>query len=157
MSLEIIPYKPKHALKLAESGTRVPKLVLGADLEHWAKMKYERGPAVTAIDGEKIVGCGGLELLQTGLSEAWAVFCEDVGRYHSIPRRAKEHLAIWIKQHNLFRVQSHLSTDFPAGVKFAKLVGFHYEGFKHLFFPGGIDAWEYVILKERNVKKWQQQ
>ncbi len=156
MSLEIISYKPEHALKLAEAGTRVPKFVLGADLEHWAKMKYERGPAVTAIDVDKIIGCGGIELLHTGLAEAWAVFCDDVGRWHSIPRRAKEHLAIWIKKHSLFRVQAHIGTDFTAGVGFAKLVGFQREGHKRFFFPDGQDAWEYVILKERNVKKWHQ-
>ena len=154
MSLKIVKFKAEHGLELIKGGTRVSKLVFGADAEQWAKIKEERGPAATATDNGKIIGCGGLELLRDGLAEAWCVLCEDVAKWCRLPVLIREQIKLWIDEYDLFRVQAIIKTDFPAGVRFAKWLGFQYEGFHQLYMPGGENAWMYVILNERNVRKW---
>lgn len=154
MSLEIIPYQPEHALEIISRQTMQPCLEISEQVEQWSVEKKKRGPAITAIWNESLVGCGGLEIFWPGFAEAWMVLAKEVSGYRVETRLRfisviRDALDLWTKEHDLIRIQAPLRADFPLGLRFAKAIGFEYEGTLRKYHPDRVDALMHSIITRR--------
>ena len=116
--IELIPYKAEHAIEVIANRAQQPGLKVTGLIEEWAKYK-ESVISRTVVLGDKIIGCGGIEICWPGMAEAWAVSIDDIRDFFANPRKVKLQLHAWIKEHNLTRVQAPMWADFPAGIRFA--------------------------------------
>ncbi|KKN28061.1 hypothetical protein LCGC14_0858120 [marine sediment metagenome] len=151
--IELIPYKAEHAIEVIANRAQQPGLKITGLIEQWAKHK-ESVISKTVILGNKIIGCGGIEICWPGMAEAWAVSVYNLSDYLVNPRKVKHQLHAWIKEHNLIRVQAPMRTDFPVGIRFAEFLGFKPDGWPEVpkgvlmenYHPDGVSAIMYSII-----------
>lgn len=149
MGLEIVPYKAEHALEIIKAQAKQPALELSEQNIEWAKLKETAGPAVTGIYEDRIIGCGGLEIVWAGFAEGWCLFVKDIGEYAFMPRAVKRILADWTERYKLVRIQAPLRADFPEGVRFCEWLGFEYEGLLRKYHPDHSDGRMFALIIER--------
>jgi len=149
-TVNIRQYRAEDALAIIGRGTRQPGgVALDEMTDQLAKAKESRGPAVTAIADEKIVACGGIEVVWPGVAEAWCLFPHAMSHCEMLPRHAKRILQQWIEDYQLVRVQAPLRADFQTGIRFAEWLGFRCEGRLRRYHPDGCDALMHSIIVER--------
>jgi len=149
MALEIVSYKAEHALEIIKGQAKQPTLEINEQTIEWAKMKENRGPAVTGIYEGRIIGCGGLEIIYAGFAEGWCLFVADIGEYGFMPKAVKRILAAWIEEYKLIRIQAPLRVDFPEGIRFAEWLGLEYEGLLRKYHADHSDARMFALIIER--------
>ena len=142
-------YKAEDAIEILSAGVKQPGLNLDPCTTQWAELKETRGPAVTAVEENRIIGCSGIEICWPGFAEIWCIFVEDIEKYGlKVALRIKPLVKKWIKENNLVRLQAPLRADFPEGIRMAEWVGFKYEATLQKYHPDGVDALMYVIIGE---------
>ena len=83
---------------------------------------------VRKSDG-KILGCGGIKVISSGVGEAWALFCDEIGRYaKECKEYAHHYLGGLAKKMSLQRLQCIVYADEKLKVRYAKALGFEAEG-----------------------------
>ncbi len=75
------------------------------DMIDAARLNQTAGPCYTAIQGKKVLGCGGVRIL--GVGEAWALNSEKAkGMKLSLLRETREWLETIIRNHAMQRIWS---------------------------------------------------
>ena len=108
----------------------------------WAEAN-EKGAGFTGIrksDG-KILGCGGIKVLWPGCGEAWAIYSDEIGSYTKDCRNyAIYYLSELLKALELHRLQCVVDAEDKVKVRFAKSLGFEWEGVMKAYQPDGKDS-----------------
>jgi len=146
--IEIRPFERQHAIEIAESGARMPDLKIDEDFMLWLDQaeQFNKLSFSGFLEG-RLVGCGGLVIPWPGMAEAWILLVKDIQKLCVNPAVVRRKLKGLIRKYGLRRVQAPLRADFDAGIKYAKYLGFEYEGCHRKYHRDGTDAYMYAIIK----------
>lgn len=102
------------------------------------------GDAWALVDdaGECIAAAGTMPKWE-GSAIAWALLSDRAARPSSLLRLTKEVLR-YLHVAGIERVETVVRTDFAAGHRWAKFLGFTAEGNMHRYWPGGVDCTLYA-------------
>jgi len=107
--------------------------------------------AVTGWYGGKLFGAGGATVFWQGVAEVWLIYTEATKEF---PREAfcalRTMLDRLIADNNLKRVQCSVRVDYPTGIKFAEMLGFHNDtpNAMEAYVPDGTDAYLFAKVIE---------
>ena len=135
--LVIEPFKPEH-LGLFEELAESMKMYEDLLVFDWYGIWLAGGPAFSAFDREgNIVGCAGISFYAwTGNVEAWALLSPLF--YHhakSAHRVVLEGIARTIKEYGLHRIGLHVPYGDSKAERWARRLGFSYEGLEQNWGP----------------------
>lgn len=140
--LKPIPFEAKHIFGLWGAAER-DQMTEHKLIEY--AVTYEQHPAVSFVDGEKLVACGGLVIPWPGLAEAWLRAIPDCERYRvGLFRLSKRALEMNIRGLKLRRVEATLNSAFAPGIRWAEHLGFWKESELPNFGPRGETFLKYV-------------
>lgn len=114
--------------------------------------KERQGPAFTAVYGDAVLGCAGVQIAVPGYGVAWSVFSKEILRWPVwTTRTVKRALRDIIKAHNLHRVEMVALKDDRASVDWAVALGFSREqdGIAHCFTRAGQDVVRFELTGRR--------
>lgn len=138
--MKIEPFKPEHLLAMSLLDSQ-PFIKAGLSDPSYATALAEHG-AYTAVEGERVLGCGGLVQVWPGRFQAWAVLDKNIGPHQmtKIHRAVSRFLAL-----QTGRVEAVVATGFAPGHRWVRLLGFTRETeVMRGWLPGGGDAIQYA-------------
>ena len=142
--IEIIDYKPEHALEIMNNAVEPGLCKSSMTIEDaQALANY---PAKTGVLDGRIIGCGGVVIIREGFGEAWVIMVSDMKKLKIDPRIAMNQLWKWIKEYKLIRTQAPLIADWELGLKYARFIGFEHEAILKNYHGKGVSADMHVIL-----------
>ena len=105
--------------------------------------------ALTLMDGETPIVCGGLWIFWPGMAEIW-FHGSDASTPHavSILRHSRRLLQTWIKDYGIFRLQLTIDASFTASYRFAEALGFTLESRMPRYGPDRQEFLRYVLLPD---------
>ncbi len=102
----------------------------------------------TFLDGDKILGCGGIKLLNMTTGLCWTDWTEEALKHKRIMyRTVSEFMNTTADTLGLIRLMAAVRTDFPEAINMVEHLGFCRESIMKKFF-GEKDAYMYVRLTE---------
>jgi len=139
----IRPYKAEDGIKMLET---LPNGLIG-DYEKSCREAEQEGLAFTVIYEDKMVACAGIIIQRKGIGLAWALYPPDIGKHHIDPRITKDKLRELMEEYGLWRVESTVRADFPAGQSYLRYMGFEREGLMKKNEPDKTDSILYAIVE----------
>lgn len=107
----------------------------------WGEMLAANGPALTYLDGSRVVFCFGI--IYSGATGAWVWSYLDARTGRNVVRFYRAGLRL-IRAH-VGRLWASTEIDFPAGARCLEMMGFERRGKVSERFPDETDAWLYSI------------
>jgi hypothetical protein len=120
--LRIVPYRAEHlaALVLQPAQEWLAPIVT----EEYRAALERAGPAFSALDDGRVLGCAGIIEHWPGRGVAWAMLAADIGtRFVAVHRAARRHLEHEAPR----RLEIAVERDFAVGRRWALLLGFERE------------------------------
>jgi len=119
-----------------------------AAVEHLAGEYESLGLSLTVARGEQVLACALVRPIHPGVIELTALLSVAfVEHTLSAGRACKEIIAGLFKQLHLHRIQTTVRSDFPAGLRFVKWLGFRREGVARQYSHDRVDAIYYAIMR----------
>jgi hypothetical protein len=115
-------------LRLQESQAWMQPLIERAD---YGPALSLAGPAFSAFADGRLLGCGGCIEYGKHRAEIWALLDKDIGAHMRAVTRVVNG---WLSVCPYPRVEANVATDFAAGLRWIKLLGFEQEGGEKLKF-----------------------
>lgn len=115
----LVPFRAEHLTRLVnrDSSQREPWTL--------AIEKQTGGPAVTALDGDMILGCAGLLLPWPGIAIAWMVLSEQIGEHGVwMTKMVKRFLDDMIRCYALHRIEAVVLADNERNRRWIERLGF---------------------------------
>lgn len=141
--MKIVPFEPSHlrAVALQAAQNSLQNYLDVVDVSQLAAPDM----AFSALDGNAIVGCGGIVELWPGVGQAWAVLSEQaLSKSMTLTRTVQRELDRITCSRNLSRVQATVADGHGAGARWLAFLGFELEGLLVNYGPGGHgDYWMY--------------
>ncbi len=133
----VVPFRPEHLMALALQPGQGHLIGTYQNPEYGTTLAAN-GPAYTALrDGGSIVACAGLMNLCPGRAYAWALVATDAGRDFVPLTRG---IARFLAGCDVRRVETAIDCAWPAAHRWAKMLGFEYEGRMRAYSEDGRDA-----------------
>lgn len=141
--MHVIPYRSFHisALKIQSQQKYMDDIIK----PEYCKALESAGPAYTVMDGCSVVACGGLAEQWATRATAWSLISEDVTG-HKFARLHKMVLRFLASQ-DYPRIEMTVDHDFEQGHRWARLLGFRWEGLMKKYNPNGSDCDLYARVK----------
>lgn len=143
-------FKAEDMIFIIEHGVKEFGLKAMADdhIRELAQTREDNGQCITGLIDDKIVGCGGIDLMWEGVGEVWVMLAYDIG-CHSLKayKVIKDGLEKLIKDNNLRRVQAWGRIGFDASHTLFKHLGFIPEGIARCY---GYDGSDYILYAKVN-------
>lgn len=143
--VELVPYLPEHLLNVAVQPAQAwMRGGIDMDLAVTLGRSYR---AASVVDGDRVLGCGGIELHWPGRGLVWSFVAGDIGardfiRCHNLTRR-------FLTDANVKRLEAGVEVDFEAGHRWMKALGFYVETpCARAWQAGGRDCTIYVKVAE---------
>jgi hypothetical protein len=132
--VKIVPFEPWHLHSIV---LQPAQAFIGSDLTpEMADALAKIGDAYTALHEGLVMGCAGVAPLHPGNASAWAVLGQCGPRF--FVRIHKAALRYFAGQ-DYRRIQTAVRTDFEAGHRWARALGFENEGTMRKYGPEGAD------------------
>lgn len=116
-----IPFKAEHGVKIAS--------MINGNFLRMMEVHEKLGQSLTALYGDEILCCGGIDPVWEGVGEAWTVNGPLTKVY---PLTFHKTIARWLKllsrKYGLVRIQSIVDVADPMHVKWIEALGFEREG-----------------------------
>ena len=137
--MQIVPLKQEHLDKVRMQGGQEYASQL---LTPEAKAALEGGMSFSVIDGDEVLGCGGVVEYWDGRAAVWALLSGNCGRRFTAIHRA---VATFFDLKRYRRLEATTATEFEAGHRWLKMLGFKMETERMRgYLPNGADASMYV-------------
>jgi hypothetical protein len=140
--MRVIPFEPYHIDLLMAQG------VQSAQVSHvpanYARFQKPAGASVTAFDGDRIIICGGIVPNGDHMGDAWALLSKDAGRYMLWLHRATRR---FLQMQRIRRIEATVPMGFVPGCRWAKLLGFRFEGKMKAYGPEGDTHLRYALIR----------
>jgi hypothetical protein len=124
--MRVEPFRPVHLQLLIAQGVQAAQ---ARQVSHvpasYASVEQPPGLAMTAIEGERIVLCGGIIPQRPGVGTLWAVLSEHAGEHMVWLHRATRR---FMSLQEWQRLEATVEKGFPQGCRWLRLLGFKYEG-----------------------------
>lgn len=130
--IEVVDFQPHHARLI------VPQAAQRVEFDAAPPIS---GEAVTLIRDGLPLACAGLVPLWAGRAYAWALLDQDAGPHLLAVTRA---IRSRLDRSAWRRIEMAVAVDFPAGERWARLLGFGLECRARAYFPDGGDALIFV-------------
>lgn len=143
--MNIVRFQPEHLreLVLQEDQTYLRPLL---ERPEYGPALALSGPAFSAFHGDILLGCGGAVEFGKHRAEIWALLSRQIGPHMRAVSRA---INGWLDICPYRRVEANVAPDFPASMRWIRLLGFEQEGGDmRKFFADGRSAVRFVRLKE---------
>ena len=137
----MVPYKAEHMLTL-----QVQQAQRGSFPCTPEYAKSAEGPqSWTALEGDEILGVGGVLAIWEGRGQVWSILGAGAGKHFKELHRACLKILADAPQR---RLESDCVCAFPAGHKWLRMLGFHLEAAcARAYYPDGSDASLYSRVK----------
>lgn len=141
--MELVPFRPAHLARLRLQRAQVHLGVL-LDDPGYGMALAEAGPAFTGVHRGAVVGCAGLSELSPGRAYAWALLSD----CRAVPFRAVHRAVVDVLNASpVRRIETAVDSGFAAGERWARLLGFGWEGRMRAYLPDGGDAELYARIR----------
>lgn len=137
----IVPYKPDHLLAL---NLQPEQENVGAIIDQSYANSLDTEVSFTAIDGDKIIACGGLVEMWENRGLAWMVLSDIAKNYMLQLTRA---IMRYLRVAKYRRIETAVRSNFLEGHRWADLLGFKYEGTMRGYGISGDDYDLYARVK----------
>lgn len=107
------------------------------------------GDCVTGTHNGIIWGLGGLVIHYEGMGEFWLILTKDFNGNvtgHAVLKQIMLFVEDRINEHELFRAQAVIRTDFAEAIEMIEFLGFECEGVMKQYLPGPRDAYMYAKI-----------
>ena len=122
--MEIIPFEPVHLAGID------PPVMSAAQLEVFAESYHQRGPAFTATENSKVLGCAGV-VIEGDTGKCWAFLNDPIRERPILLHRAVVRGLHEIEEtHDLRRVVATVHAQFHRAHAWLQRLGFRFE--RHL-------------------------
>jgi hypothetical protein len=103
--------------------------------------------ALTLMDDQTPIVCGGLWLFWPGMGEIW-FHGSDASTQHAVAvfRNSRRLVQSWIKEYSIYRLQLTIDESFQASYRFAEALGFTLESRMPRYGPNQETFLRYVLL-----------
>lgn len=126
--VRIVPFKAEH-YKIMDHWPDDDLVRAMPNYDDGLRAAEVPGQSFTAMEGDTVVGVGGIKPLWPGVGEAWAIFPKDVAKYgRQIYRVSRERLREIESAFGYWRVQATARCDWDAAVCFLLALKFKAEG-----------------------------
>lgn len=144
--MKLVPFRVEHLYQI------VPRETVNMDQAIAAAIRLEGlGPAFTAIDGERVIGCGGVARLWGRVGEAWTLFGAEIAEHPVwLHRTVRTMLRDIMDGMDLDRLQVNVLADSERNCRWVKRLGFRFEGLMERFGPNGEDYARYAMIRGRD-------
>jgi hypothetical protein len=141
--MRIVALEPAHlaALRLQDAQALLAPLVTEPG---YADMLIAAGPAFAGVAGGRVVGCAGIVMLSVGRGHAWALLGSGPKCGFIAVHRA---VAGFLDGQRLRRIETAVDSDFAAGHRWARMLGFAREGRMRAYGLDGRDADLYARVR----------
>lgn len=141
--LKVVPYETHHLDAVCDredTGTE-------ATIKH---IKESNGPAWTFIDGETIIGCGGLIVAWPGVGIVWSALSEDISRYGiALTKIAKRTIIDSMRAFELHRIEATVIAGNEKNIQWLRLLGFGPEnGIARCYTSNRQDAVRFELVRD---------
>jgi hypothetical protein len=143
--IDIVPFRPYHVDLLIARGVQPQQqaeasLVLGP----YANLPPPLGMALTALEGDKVLMCGGVIPRFPGVGEVWALLSSDA-RWHlvALTRATRRFLGT----QNYRRLEVTAEAGFAPGCRWLEMLGFRPEGPCYNYGPKGEHHLRYSLCR----------
>lgn len=139
----VVPYRSFHPSALTiQSGQAYMADFLKPE---YCKALENAGPAYTVMDDNSVVACGGLAEQWSTRAIAWSLISENISglkfaRLHKMVFR-------FLEVQDYPRIEMTVDHDFENGHRWAKLLGFKWEGLMKKYNPTGSDCDLYARVR----------
>lgn len=141
--MEIVPYQAEHLMTIA---LQESQQYLGNYInEDLAKSLEMEDWSWTALDGDEVIGCAGVQPIWQGRGCAWS-YISNCGpkQFMTIHKHVKK----FLDQCYLKRIEMTVDCRFEQGHRWAKALGFHMEaGRMEAYMPSGMDVSLYARIR----------
>lgn len=134
---------PAHLAALRLQGAQRVLAPLLAD-PAYGQTLVDAGPAFTGLCSGEVVGCAGVVMLSAQRGHAWALVGEAAPAVFVAVHRA---VGAFLDGLALRRVETAVDSDFAAGHRWARMLGFAREGRMRGYTPDGRDADLYARVR----------
>ena len=141
--MRVEPFRPFHVELLRAQGVQGAQL---AEVSH-VPLSYAtllEGTGVTAFEGTRVLICGGIVTLTPDFGMCWALLSETASKHMTELHYATKR---FITMHRWRRLEASIEKGFPAGCRWAELLGFTYEGEMRGFGPKGETHLRYARVR----------
>ena len=142
--LKLIPFRARHVREIYPEATE-PMLEIGELAQDCSST------ALTACYLGQPIGAGGIVMQRPGVADAWTLLSPVLKSFPVfLHREVKRQLAVVIKRYSLRRIQCTIeTTDDPhTACKWAKSLGFQYEGTMRSYTHDGKDVYLFSLIPE---------
>lgn len=124
-----VPFEPEHLYGIKLLHAFKGNEAICNNMEYLAELK-RIGPCYTeTTDDEKVIGSAGVRLITNRTYEGWAILTDIAPFYtKAFIKAIRLFIDTCFKENIVDRVQATVKLNFPAGHRFAKLLGFKPEG-----------------------------
>lgn len=133
----IVPFEPQHVYAFDP----IESAVLSAVTPKYLASLRTMGPAVSALDGDRVIGCAGVAVHEGGAGTLWA-FCAPEMRSRIV--RAHRALERLISIVPLRRLEASARVDLTPACRWLEMLKFEREGVMRKFGPDGSDHVRYA-------------
>ncbi len=147
----IRPFKAEDMVWIIEYGVKEfgLKFLANDNVKELARAREDNGQCITGLVNDKIVGCGGIDLMWEGVGEVWVMLSYDI---EQCPMAAyeviRDGLDKLIKDNKLRRVQAWGRIGFEKSHTLFRHLGFKPEGIARKYGFDGADCILYAIVKD---------
>ena len=125
------------------------KILSNDHIRDLAQARESNGQCVTGVVNDKIVGCGGVDMIFEGVGEVWVMLTYEVDKYPiRVYEVIKEGLGKLINDNGLWRTEAWCRKGFAKGHTLFRHLGFKAEGIARKRSPDGIDSILYAIVRD---------
>lgn len=130
----VVHFRPEHAHAIVERGF---------DVSNAKSVRGRPGPAFSVLRGGEVTACAGAVPLWPGVCTGWALTSAGVYGcgcfFTELVRRSID----WLRRRGFHRVQADVLMSFPAAARWARHLGFEFEGVAWALGPNGEDYFRY--------------
>lgn len=96
----------------------------------------------------KVIGAAGIHPIHSGVGQAWALLSPDIRKEKFfLHRECKRRIYSAIELGLFHRIEIIVDAKFKEAIQWAGVLGFRYEGTRHMYGPDGSDYFSYAITK----------
>lgn len=120
------PFRPYHLHLLVAQGVQPSQRQQVSHVPAtYASVEKPAGQALTVLDGENVIMCGGIVPMGPNTGVLWAVLSANAGRHMLWLHRATLR---FLDVEPRRRIEATVEEGFPAGCRWLELLGFEFEG-----------------------------
>lgn len=140
--IDIVPFEAWH---LDWINLQASQQMLSPSLtHHYGRSLQCAGPAYTALHGCEVLACAGIVEFWAGRAQVWSLLSDSMPQYRKSIHRAVKGFLLGYR---VRRLECVVDPRAEASMRWARHLGFRYEGTMHAYTPGGEDQLMYVRIE----------